>query len=330
LVTFNQIEATLLSLLQTPERIFLSQRRAFVLATRESKEQGLTSSLPIQTAGQTPQPALKSGEGAQVCLKTGYTKDGEVMVSKVAAGGGNASNTGAVFVFDQNSLRLSAILCDEGLLTEVRTAAACVYASKFALGEEQLKGINKIGIVGGGVQAVWQLRFLAKVVQSRKVVVKTRSKDSAEAFIQRMKTSTYLPDAEWEFELYNTDGEKFKGCQLIHTLTPSRVPVLMKDDVSLSSNFLHITAVGADSCGKCELDLNLIRKADVLLCDSIDQSKERGEFQNVEFASSLSEIGSISEEKMRGMEASFTIFDSSGVPFQDVEMANLLVSCLDQ
>jgi ornithine cyclodeaminase/alanine dehydrogenase-like protein (mu-crystallin family) len=332
LVSFKSIEAVLLSLLKAPDKIFLSQQRAFALATRESKDQGLTSSLPIQTAGQMPQPSLKSGKGAQLCIKTGYVKDGDVMVSKVAAGGGSASNTGAVFVFDQSSLRLSTILCDEGLLTEVRTAAACVYASKLALGREQLKDVSKIGIVGGGVQAVWQLRFLATIItQSRKVVVKTRSKESADAFIQRMKSSTYLPDREWEFEHYDHSGEKFTGCQLIHTLTPSREPVLMEDDINTSNDtFLHITAVGADSPGKCELDTGLIRKANMLLCDSADQSQERGEFQNPEFASSLVEIGTMSEEKMKAMKASFTIFDSSGLAFQDVEIANLVSSMLDQ
>mmetsp|Transcript_22421 Transcript_22421/g.28295 ORF Transcript_22421/g.28295 Transcript_22421/m.28295 type:complete len:351 (-) Transcript_22421:208-1260(-) len=329
LVAFKDIEATLVTLLKSPEQIFASQQRAFELATQESKSQGLTSSLPIQTAGQPPQPTLKSGDGAQVCIKTGYVKDGQVMVSKIAGGGGNASNTGVVFVFDQSSLRLQAVLCDEGLLTEVRTAAACVYASRLCLGEEKLKKVEKIGIVGGGVQAVWQLRFMAAIVDSRKVVVKTRTKASAEAFIQRMKTSTFPSDCEWDFEHYDSDGEKFTRCQLIHTLTPSRAPVLMKDDVNCTETFLHISAVGADSQGKCELDLDLIRKADMLLCDSIGQSKERGEFQDQEFATSLREIGNFSEKKIREMASDFTIFDSSGVPFQDVEMANLLFSMLD-
>ena len=334
LVPFETIEKTLLSLLKTPHKIFSSQQRAFQLATEQSKSQGLTSSLPIQTAGQPPQPTLKSGDGAQVCIKTGYVKGGDVIVSKVAAGGGNASNTGAVFVLDQSSLRLSAILCDEGLLTEVRTAAACVYASKFALGEQKLRKIQKLGIVGGGVQAVWQLRFLATITDTRKIIVKTRSKESAEAFFERMNTSTYLPDREWEFEHYDGSGEKFTGCQLIHTLTPSREPVFMLDDIDIEkSDFLHITAVGSDSPGKCELDSALIQKADVLLCDSISQSKERGEFQRTdEFdTDKLIEIGSFADNEMRSIESSstITIFDSSGLAFQDVEMANLIFSAMD-
>ena len=331
LIPFQVIQSILHSLiLNSPSKIFDSQRIAFELATTKSKSSGHTSSLPIQTAGQPPQPSLKSGPNSQLCLKTGYVQNGNVIVSKIAANG-SLGNTGVVFVIDQLTLRLKAVLCDEGLLTEVRTAAACVYASKFILGEEKLQKILKIGIVGGGVQAVWQLRFLASIVKTRRVVVKTRSKESANAFMKRMANSTYEPDHEWEFEHYDADGEKFHGCQLIHTLTWSRSPVLLMEDVDISTNFLHITAVGSDSPGKCEVDLELIQVANTLFCDNVDQSKERGEFQRLENVESLIEIGTISsEDAMKMKRGNFTVFDSSGVPFQDVEMANLVVSTLEE
>jgi ornithine cyclodeaminase/alanine dehydrogenase-like protein (mu-crystallin family) len=186
LVSFSKIEATISSLLADKddgvEAMFASQERAFRQSTIEAKENGVSSSLPIQTAGQPPQPPLKAGSGAQVCVKTGYTKDGDMMVTKVAAGGGeDTGNTGVVFAFDQKTLRLKTVLCDEGLLTEVRTAAACAYASRFILGERR-KEIEKIGIVGGGVQAVWQLRLLgAGVIPS--------SCRTVEGFLERLPTT---------------------------------------------------------------------------------------------------------------------------------------------
>jgi ornithine cyclodeaminase len=343
LVSFSKIEATISSLLADKddgvEAMFASQERAFRQSTIEAKENGVSSSLPIQTAGQPPQPPLKAGSGAQVCVKTGYTKDGDMMVTKVAAGGGeDTGNTGVVFAFDQKTLRLKTVLCDEGLLTEVRTAAACAYASRFILGERR-KEIEKIGIVGGGVQAVWQLRLLgAGVIPSscRTVVVKTKSKQSAEAFFDRMKSSSYPPDRKWKFEHYEpvgSGGDGFQKCQLIHTLTPSRQPVLVLDDIALptGSNFLHITTVGSDSPGKCELDPGIIRNADALICDSISQTKERGEFQSNEFWESLCEIGSLEEslhETRTTRTPIMSIFDSSGLPLQDVEFANLVSNTL--
>ncbi len=144
LVPFSKIEATIASLLADKENgveaMFASQDRAFRQSTVEAKENGTSSSLPIQTAGQPSQPHLQAGEGGQVCVKTGYTRGGDVMVTKVAAGGGkDTGNTGVVFAFDQKTLRLKTILCDEGLLTEVRTATACAHASKLILGKRRTK-----------------------------------------------------------------------------------------------------------------------------------------------------------------------------------------------
>ena len=339
LVTFSKIESTLSSLLAQPtgiQAMFNSQERAFHLSTVESKDRGVSSSLPIQTAGQPPQPPMKAGAGSQVCIKTGYTSGGDNMVSKVAAGGGDYSgNTGVVFVFDQKTLRLKTILCDEGLLTEVRTAVACAYASKLILGERR-HSIEKVGIVGGGVQACWQLRLLGAGVvpkSCRTVVVKTRSKESADVFINKMKSSSYPQDREWNFEHYqsvDSGGDGFGNCQLIHTMTPSREPVLNIKDIGITSKskVLHITTVGADSPGKCELDSDLIRSADALICDCISQTKERGEFQSKEFWEILREIGSLQESLHSTTSSLLTIFDSSGLPLQDVEFANLISSRL--
>ncbi len=328
LIPFKTIESTLKSLLQnSPDKIFSSQKRAFQLATQQSKSQGMTSSLPIQTAGQPPQPTLKAGVKSQLCLKTGYVSNDKTLVTKIAANG-SQGNTGVVFILDQLTLRLKCILCDEGLLTEIRTAGACVYASQFIVGKERLENIKKIGIVGGGVQAIWNLRFLSSILTTKKVVVKTTSRESAEKFMNAMKHSTFEPDREWEFEHYDKKDEKFTKCQLIHTVTPSRSPVLSCDDIDLDS-FVHITAIGSDSPGKCELDLKLIEKADLLVCDNIDQSKERGEFQRSGDDLSFFEIGALSDEDMESKRGNLTIFDSSGVAFQDVEMANLVSSQID-
>lgn len=343
-VPFAQIESILSNLLSSKNGInslLDCQRLAFQKSTIQCTEEGLASSLPIQTAGQPPQPSLRAGLGAQVCIKTGYIKNGDTMVSKVAAGGGNETgNTGVVFVFDQLSLRLKTVLCDEGLLTEVRTAAACAYASRLLLGD-RAQEIQKVGIVGGGVQACWQLRLLAAGVlpeSCRTVVIKTQSKKSAEEFIHRMNTSTYLLDRIWKFEHYSSGGEAFKKCQLIHTMTPSRTPVLDVRDVTIpssgESNFLHITAVGADCFGKKELDPELVDRADLLVCDSIPQSLERGEFQGlVTRRNNLVEIGAMENNGPHRYATSsdqcgggFSIFDSSGLALQDVEMATLMVS----
>jgi ornithine cyclodeaminase/alanine dehydrogenase-like protein (mu-crystallin family) len=160
-----------------------------------------------------------------------------------------------------------------------------------------------------------------------------------------MNTSTYLLDRIWKFEHYepvSSGGEAFQKCQMIHTMTPSRKPVLHLHDVTIpskincatigrgqvgESNFLHITAVGADCCGKSELDPELIDKADHLVCDSIPQSLERGEFQRmVTRRNMLVEIGAMKNGPDESGVGRFSIFDSSGLAMLDVEMATFMMS----
>lgn len=62
-------------------------------------------------------------------------------------------------MFSQQTLRLETMLLDEGILTEMRTAAASCLASRTLLGPARCGKINKIGIIGVGIQALWQLRY---------------------------------------------------------------------------------------------------------------------------------------------------------------------------
>ena len=98
--------------------------------------------------------------------KTGYINGDDVMVAKIAGGGNpDFGNSGMMLIFDQLSLRLNTLLLDEGVLTEIRTAAASVLGSKTLLGSK-LKDVRSIGIVGAGIQARWQLRSSHYIFQA--------------------------------------------------------------------------------------------------------------------------------------------------------------------
>lgn len=343
LVPFAEIQQFLTKILSTKqgvEIILQSQLEAFQISSKSDQ----CANLPIQTAGQEPYPALAAGPGAQVCIKTGYSVDDTVMVSKCAAGGGNfGGNTGSVSVYDQKTLRLKAVLCDEGLLTEIRTAAAAVVATRAAVLASE-STVQKLGIVGGGVQAIWHLRLLAAAgimdPKTTPVVIKTRSLASAEKFIKTMQESPYEPDRQFTFQVYDENGERFKGCQVIHTVTPSRTPVLDLADVSLpeeSSSFLHISAIGSDSPGKCELSEDLILKSDLRLVDSELQARERGEFQpsrekvtplSIQEVGALGVLDPSTGKLVNSKPGRFSIFDSSGMAIQDVQMAKLVSQSL--
>ena len=316
------------------------------------------SVMPVQTLGQPPYGRMHGGDKAQVCVKTGYVHGDSVYVVKIAGGGAAGfGNTGCLQVFSQKSLRLSAILQDEGLLTEVRTAAAtCLVSSLFLPAV-----VSKIGLVGAGPQAVWQLRFLSLVTTCRKVVLKTSCRETAAAFVEKMRTSAYAKDREWQFELAeDIAAPSFRGCVLIHTLTTSRAPVLAWSDLfesdadftSESFKGLHISAVGADSPGKQELELSIVERADLRVCDCLRQTAERGEFQEylqkmgsgrstaagdaagvVEIGQLLAgdraDLGDFTAATESGIRGKLSIFDTSGIAVQDVCIAKLVCEILN-
>ena len=255
-------------------------------------------------------------------------------------------------------MRLSRILCDEGILTEVRTAAASCLASLLFMP----KVVKKIGIIGGGVQAIWQTRFLKAVTGCRELLVLTRSKETAENFKKLLETEDrdVQEKDKWKVTLAKNSAD-FRDCELIHTLTPSRSPIISITDIDLKDGReVHITAVGADSPGKQEIDTALLELENVkLFCDAGNQTVSRGEFQHLfaksgmkesEFVSShtpeignklktlfLEETVTLSEilmdnkfggimklsGRLRG-NAGLSVFDTSGVAAQDAKIAALI------
>merc|ERR1712150_276713 len=93
-----------------------------------------------------------------------------------------------------------------------------------------------------------------------------------------------------------------------------------------------------------ELNTDVIQNADLLVCDLLSQTKERGEFQNARFENDkllgrIQELGkylanlrnNLGEEnellKKNSSNANvLSIFDSSGMALQDVNIAALLSS----
>ena len=103
---------------------------------------------------------------------------------------------------------------------------------------------------------------------------------------------------------------------------------IVKDDwVSKST---HITAVGADSPGKEELELSLIERANCLVSDLAAQSLEHGEFQRLKTAELKNrpvELGDILDQKALGRkkEEDITIADLTGLATQDIAIAGTIL-----
>jgi ornithine cyclodeaminase len=255
---------------------------------------------------------------AQTCVKSGYLASSPHYVVKVASGGFPfPSNTGNVQLYSQNTGALEAIFFDDGLLTELRTAAAGAVAARLLspnlMAENDDDDDNDnyvyscccVGVVGTGMQARHQLRYLGYVTDCRNVRVWGRTASNVKKFVKDMSAEG------WNVRAVEDVDDLLDTCGMIITTTSSREPLLgrrwlldhdrSEDDDDERENDdnndndtrprrrrrahrrrpLHITCVGSDTTGKKELYDDFIMMADMLVADSRLQTAERGEFEDV-------------------------------------------------
>jgi len=214
-------------------------------------------------------------------------------------------------LFDQKTGVPKAVLLDEGYLTDIRTAAAGALAAKYFAP----KNIKAIGIVGTGIQAKLQLQYLQEHTPCKTVWVWGRNLKNTETFVKEF-------EADFDIQIAKTTTELAKNCNLIVTTTPSELALLKADDIQKGT---HITAVGSDTEHKQELESNLLKKADIVIADSVPQSKSRGEIYRAVTAGAISEnkiieLGTAIQHSalQRTNEDQITIVDLTGVAVQDI------------
>ena len=254
-------------------------------------------------------------------IKYGYIRGGDYYVIKIASGFyGNAelglpSGTGMMLLFSQKTGFPEAVLLDEGRLTDVRTAAAGAVAAKHLAPSE----VERIGILGGGVQARLQLELTLPLIPCRKVLVWMRDPAKVAAY-QR-----YFSESDLEIEVAGTPKEVAETCQLIVTTTPAKEPLLSAEMIQPGT---HITAIGSDTVDKIELAVEILGNADAVVVDSLSQSETRGEvFRSVDAGTlrreSVVELGSVIAGTAPGRadDRQVTVCDLTGVAVQDLMIA---------
>lgn len=253
-------------------------------------------------------------------IKYGYIKDEPYYVIKIASGfydnpqQGISSSQGLMLVFNQKTGETEAVLLDEGHLTNIRTAAAGALAAKYFAP----KNIKAVGIVGTGIQGKLQLQYLQKHNPCKKVWVWDINKESALKFKSEL-------GSDFDIHIAETTAELAKKCNLIVTSTPAQKALLQAKDIQAGT---HITAVGSDTPEKRELESEILAKADIVVSDSIAQSKSRGEIFRATQDGSIShekviELGVAIQQKhlQRTTEDQISIADLTGVAVQDIMIA---------
>lgn len=257
----------------------------------------------------------------EVHIKYGYTRGGDFYVVKIASGffnnplRGLPSGNGMMILFRQSTGEPAAILLDEGRLTDLRTAAAGAVAAKHLAP----RGVDRIGILGAGVQARLQLEQLRKVVDCNQVLVAGRSADKLEAYRADMEGHGFT------VEITRDPREVADRCRLIVTTTPALEPLLMAGDIRPGT---HLTAVGSDTPDKQELDPGILARADRVVADSLSQCRLRGEISHALRSRAITEadvveLGAVIARKQPGRTGheQITVADLTGVAVQDLQIA---------
>jgi ornithine cyclodeaminase len=252
-----------------------------------------------------------------VHIKYGYIKNDDFYVIKIASGFyenpklGLPSSQGMMLLFNQKTGETTAVLLDEGFLTDVRTAAAGAVAAKYFAP----KRIIAIGIIGTGIQAKMQLQYLREITPCTTVWVWGRSIKNVQKFKEQF-------DTEFDVHIAKSPIEVAEKCNLIVTTTPSESVLLKAVDIQPGT---HITAVGSDTSNKQELDSEILKKADLVIADSISQSKSRGEIfqattQGIISHDKVIELGKAIQASSlhRSNENQITVVDLTGVAVQDI------------
>jgi len=255
-----------------------------------------------------------------VHIKYGYIKGDRYYVIKIASGFwendkyGIPNGQGMMLLFNQKTGQPEALLHDEAILTDIRTAVAGQICASSMANE-----INCIGVIGTGVQARLQVEYLQSITQCRDIVVWGRNSDKVRKYKKDMEGKGFI------VTIKSTVKDVCKVCNLIITTTASKDPIIFKKDLQPGT---HITAVGADAVGKRELGDGVINLANTVAADSLVQCIERGEIsyalsKNEIKKDQICELGHILSGKSVGRKNinHITIADLTGVAVQDVQIA---------
>ena len=256
-----------------------------------------------------------------VHIKYGYIKNQDYYVVKIASGFyensqlGVASGQGLMLLFKQQTGELEAVLLDEGYLTNRRTVAA----GTLAVQHFSTNKTPTIGIVGTGTIAKMKIQQLQQNQFGNTYWLWGRNKTKAD----QLKTAL---GNDFDIRIATTCKELAQNCNTIITTTPSESPLLQADDIKKGT---LIVAIGSDTRHKQELSSDIIRKADLVIVDSIPQSKSRGEVYQAVKAGAITEdqvaeLGKALQETQiqENNTEQITVVDLTGVAIQDIMIAS--------
>ena len=258
-------------------------------------------------------------------VKSGHILHTDTYVIKIASGfydnplKGLPSSNGMMLAFSATTGEPTAILRDEGWLTDMRTGIGGAIATK-ALAAKNAK---KVLIIGSGIQAKFQAKCLASLMPERSFNFNIwgRNENAVTVLVEELRSHNLNADVAKNLD------EQVSLADIIITTTPA-TSALFGDNLVKPGT--HITAIGADTHGKRELPTSLIESASLLVCDMMSQSLNHGEFQvinDTNLSQKVLELGNILSNSCAGRTSDndITIADLTGIAAQDIAITSGII-----
>jgi len=203
------------------------------------------------------------------------------------------------------------------ILTALRTAAMVALATDYMARQDA----HTVAIIGTGAQIEFQVKGMQLVRDIREIRYFDIDDKAMEKFEKNMKGKSFrlvkCKDAQ----------EATFGANIIITCTACKanVDVLKNNWIK---NGVHINALGGDTIGKTELELNILQRSRIVV-EYFDQSFIEGEIQRLRkneakklVHAEMYEILS-GRKKGRGNDQEITLFDSVGIALEDYSVLRL-------
>ena len=262
-------------------------------------------------------------------VKSGHIRQTDSYVIKIASGfydnpsKGLPSSNGMMLAFSATTGEPTAILRDEGWLTDMRTGIGGAIATK-ALAAKYAK---RVLIIGSGIQAQFQAKCLASLMPERpfNFNIWGRNISSASTLVEELQSNNLNADVAKNLD------EEVSLADIIITTTPATSPLFGDNLVRPGT---HITAIGADTHGKQELPTSLIESVSLLVCDMTSQSLNHGEFQvinDTDLSKKVVELGNILSNSCAGRASDndITIADLTGIAAQDIAITSGIIDAAE-
>jgi alanine dehydrogenase len=208
-------------------------------------------------------------------------------------------------------------LIEADYMGQLRTGAASGVATKYLA----RKNARVAAIIGTGGQARTQLEAVAAVRKLESTRAYGRDAAKREKFCKEMSERLGIP-----VQPCASAAEAVRGADIVSTATTTSQPVVSGADLAPGA---HINAIGANHAHKRELDDEAIASADIIVVDSVEQSRQEAGDLIIAFhgdeicwtgVKKLSEIVT-GKASGRTRDTEVTLFKSNGIASWDLAVA---------